>query len=284
MDWNDLKLVLALHRAGNLKGAARVMKVDQSTAGRRLAALEADLGAILFVRARSGFSLTDAGEAALRHAREVERQITLFEDDLRSTGQGPTGLVRVVTNAWIISHILVPKLQKFLDRHPRLRVHLIGETSGRNLSKREAEIALWFERPVHDHEISFDLGTIPYAVYAHKDMDQASLGWVSFWDDTASREPMRWLENRGELDGLQMTSTDATAVYSAVRAGIGKALMPMQIGESDPALECVSENSPELTRTLRAIIHPDLVNTPRIMAVVEWLQGIFSNKSSSPKA
>ncbi len=121
MNWNDLKLVLAIHNAGNLKGAARTLKIDQSTAGRRLAALESDLGAIQFVRARSGFSLTDAGETAIHHARAIERQMTLFEDDLQSAGQGPKGLVRIVTNAWIICHLLIPRLQGFLELHPQLR-------------------------------------------------------------------------------------------------------------------------------------------------------------------
>ena len=98
MDWNDLKLVLAIHRAGNLKGAAQVMKIDQSTAGRRLAALEANLGAILFVRARSGFSLTDAGEAitapgqmSSHYAPEasVRLEVTTPRDDEVLLGFGP---------------------------------------------------------------------------------------------------------------------------------------------------------------------------------------------------
>lgn len=278
MDWNDLKLVLAVHRAGNLKGAALALKIDQSTAGRRLAALESHIGAILFVRARSGFTLTDAGESAVRHAREVEQQVTLLEDDLQSHGKGPTGLVRIVTNAWIINHVLIPRLSDFLDRHPKIRVHLIGETSGRNLGKREAEIALWFEREVQDHEISFNLGRIPYAVYAGRTANNGDLGWVSFWDDMANREPMRWLEDRIGLDEIRMTSTDASAVYQAVRNGIGKALIPVQIGDSDADLVCLSEKKPELIRTLKAIVHPDMVNTPRIMAVIGWLQGIFMDE------
>jgi DNA-binding transcriptional LysR family regulator len=275
LDWNDLKLVLAIHRTGNLKGAAQALGISQSTASRRLAAFESDLGAILFVRARSGYSLTDSGEATVRHAQEIEQQITLFEDDLQSVGQGPTGMVRIVTNAWINSHLLVPELSEFLDSNPQLRVHLIGAASGRDLSKREAEIALWFERSVQDHEISFDFGPIGYAVYARKDADIDNIGWVSFWDDMASRAPMRWLEDRTEIDGLCMTSTDASAVYAAVRAGIGKGLIPMFIGGADPALACLSAEPPEMVRTLKAIVHTDMINTPRIMAVIGWLQGVF---------
>jgi DNA-binding transcriptional LysR family regulator len=76
-----------------------------------------------------------------------------------------------------------------------------------------------------------------------------------------------------------MTSTDASTVYAAVKVCIGKALIPVSIGEGDPELACLSDNPPEMVRTLRAIVHPDMVNTPRIAAVIEWLQGIFDSES-----
>lgn len=70
MDWDNLKVALAFSRTGSLTQASQVLGIDQSTAGRRLGALEADLGAILFVRSKTGFSLTDAGEAAVARHRD----------------------------------------------------------------------------------------------------------------------------------------------------------------------------------------------------------------------
>ena len=65
-------------------------------------------------------------------------------------------------------------------------------------------------------------------------------------------------------------------IRDRVRAGIGKALIPMQIGDADSELVCLSAKPPELARTLKAIVHPDMINTPRITATIEWLQGIFA--------
>ena len=65
-DWNGLKIVLAIHRAGSLKAAAAALKVDQSTVGRRLSAIEAELGTILFIRDNHGFEATDAGRKVIK--------------------------------------------------------------------------------------------------------------------------------------------------------------------------------------------------------------------------
>jgi len=54
LDWDDFRFVLALRRAGSLGGAARLLKCEQSTAGRRLGALEAELGLQLVTRTPEG--------------------------------------------------------------------------------------------------------------------------------------------------------------------------------------------------------------------------------------
>ncbi|HIP22255.1 MAG TPA: LysR family transcriptional regulator, partial [Rhodobacteraceae bacterium] len=61
------------------------MRLDQSTAGRRLNQLEAELGAVLFVRSKSGFTPTQAGEAAISRALDVEMNINRLVDTVAST-------------------------------------------------------------------------------------------------------------------------------------------------------------------------------------------------------
>src|SRR5258708_38636352 len=73
MNWDDTRIFLALTRTPSLRAAARSLGVDQATVGRRLNALEAELGSKLFLRARDGYLLTAAGEAALGAARRMER-------------------------------------------------------------------------------------------------------------------------------------------------------------------------------------------------------------------
>ena len=62
LDWDDLRFFLAIARTGSLSAAARELRVTQSTAGRRLASLEADLGARLLHRTPEGYAPTLAGE------------------------------------------------------------------------------------------------------------------------------------------------------------------------------------------------------------------------------
>src|SRR3546814_4626614 len=76
----DLRLISAIGGAGTLTGAARLLVVDHSTAFRRLGALETRLGAQLFERARSGYTPTPAGEAALATAARILGEL----GDLRS--------------------------------------------------------------------------------------------------------------------------------------------------------------------------------------------------------
>jgi len=63
-DWNEPQLVLAVHRANGLTGAAKALDIDHSTAFRRLNALETRLGVRLFERLPAALTR--------RHRREAE--------------------------------------------------------------------------------------------------------------------------------------------------------------------------------------------------------------------
>lgn len=274
MDWNDLKFVLAIHRARSLKGAAEALKVNQSTVGRRLSAIEAALGMILFIRDRHGFEATDAGRAVINRARFVDIEVMRLQNDLQSSAQSASGVVRIVTNPWVATHLLVPQLHLLLLDHPNLKIHTLADTAARNLAAREAEIALWFEKQSNPGEIEFKLGEVSYAVYGARGADANGLRWVTYWDDRHHRAPMRWFETQNPTEAPLMMSNDTNAVCSAVRAGVGKALLPMPVGDAEPGLARLNGDAPELTRRLRAMIHPDMIGEPKILAALRWLQTV----------
>ncbi|MGT2489928.1 LysR family transcriptional regulator [Cupriavidus basilensis] len=72
MDWSDIKVFLAIARAGTLGGAARMTGQTQPTMGRRLKALEEAVGHALFQRTSEGFVLTDEGAGVFAHAERIE--------------------------------------------------------------------------------------------------------------------------------------------------------------------------------------------------------------------
>ena len=75
MNWDDLKLFLALLRHGTARRAAIDVGVSHSTVARRIAEFEASFGAKLLEKRADGYALTSAGEGMLVAAEHVEREI-----------------------------------------------------------------------------------------------------------------------------------------------------------------------------------------------------------------
>ena len=97
MNWDHARFFLAVARAGTLRSAARRLNVDQATVGRRLAALEEELGARLFLRTPSLYVLTPAGEALVESAEVIERSIAQMERRVLGLDERLTGSVRIAT-------------------------------------------------------------------------------------------------------------------------------------------------------------------------------------------
>ena len=74
-DWSDLRFFLEVARTGTLAAAGHKLGVDNTTVGRRLSALERDLGSKLFARTPDGLVLTAAGEAIRTAGEEMEQAV-----------------------------------------------------------------------------------------------------------------------------------------------------------------------------------------------------------------
>src|SRR5947207_12676176 len=72
MDWDDVRYFLAVARGGSVRAAAARLGVNHSTVLRRVAQLEERLGARMFEKLPSGYRLTEAGEAAVELANQME--------------------------------------------------------------------------------------------------------------------------------------------------------------------------------------------------------------------
>ena len=273
MNWDDLKVALAISRAGSLTRAAEMLGVDQSTCGRRLAALEAALGTVLFVRSKTGLTPTEAGESAIARALEVEARTTRLAEDLARGPDGPAGLVRLVGNAWTLQ-ALAGHAATLLVENPRLDLRLLA-AHPRAAVRQDATLGLWFEAAPRESEFAIKLTPVPYAAYARRDADPAALPWVGLFDEDASRlAPTRALERlRRRNERVRLTAADTMILLAAVRAGVGRALLPMCLAEPCPELARLPAEGPDLVRTLNLHLHPDTVQTARVQAVVRWLRG-----------
>src|SRR5947209_2893704 len=97
MNWDDVRVFLAVARAESLDRGAREAGLDRSTASRRISALEAALGARVFLRTREGLRVAPAGARLLEHAERMASEARAFAAEAADAGGEMVGTVRVAT-------------------------------------------------------------------------------------------------------------------------------------------------------------------------------------------
>lgn len=146
MDWDDLRLFLAVVRHDSLSGAGKVLRLDPATVGRRIARLEEALGARLFAKSPQGYALTEAGGRILTHAERAEQAMVGAVEELRGA-QGLSGQIRIGAPDGCANYLLPQVLAAICDENPGLEVQIIALPRVFNLSKREADMAVAVSRP-----------------------------------------------------------------------------------------------------------------------------------------
>ena len=146
MDWDDLRVFLAVARDESLSAAGRRLKIDAATVGRRIARLEDAMAARLFAKGPQGYALTEAGSRLLSHAERAETAMEGASEALRGP-EGLTGLIRIGAPDGCANYLLPQVLAAICDENPGLEVQIVALPRVFNLSKREADMAIAVSRP-----------------------------------------------------------------------------------------------------------------------------------------
>lgn len=146
MDWDDLRVFLAVARTESLSAAGKRLKIDPATVGRRVARLEASTQTRLFVKSPQGYVLTEEGARLIPHAEQAERATADAVESL-SGPSGLTGLIRLGAPDGCANYLLPKVLTRICQANPGLEVQLVALPRVFNLSKREADMAIGVSRP-----------------------------------------------------------------------------------------------------------------------------------------
>jgi len=286
-DWNDLKVLLALHRHGTLAEAARQLRVNETTVARRLKRLEGALQLTLFRKTEVGrYVFTDAAEGILAHAERVERETLHLATRLSQSTAQVAGTVRISSVPFLINSVLIPATPTLISQHPEVAVELVPEPRNIDLTKREADLAVRFSRPAQGGlavkarkiaTLHFDL----YVARAHALDDPSALPWIGYAEDVASLPQARWTSAlRARAKGLESNTkvSDLTSALAAAAAGSGIAILPCRVAEADNRLcKCTLPfQRPTMERDLWVLTHVDQIDRPAIRAAHDWVQSVFA--------
>lgn len=272
LDWEDLRVFVALAREGSLSAAARALKVSHATVGRRIAALEETLGHALFERSAEGYTLTTEGTAVLELAADMDARALAI---LRRAGReaGLTGTVRLTATEALAERFLVPRLAGFHRRHPGIDLVVLSDPRSLSLARREADVAIRLARPRAGELFTRRLTALAFGVYAAPGGDTSA--WVGYDDSFAHLPEAQWLTRHAAGARVVLRANGLSAQLAAVRAGFGKALLPRWFAEEEGGLVALPPPAPPPVREAWLVVHRDLKNVPRVRALIDAVVAAF---------
>lgn len=274
MNWDDLRIFLAVARKGSISGAAQQLGVQHSTVSRRMRALEKKLGVRLIERKKGGYEFTAAGETLERTARHMEHEVLAAEGAISNMDTKLTGELRVTAINNMASSVLMPMFASFSRRFPDVHLHIHVSNTYASLSQREADIAIRLTNTPTETLIGRRLGTVASTIYGSRHYLEklASEGGKATWlgveccgfHQSWTKEACGGRSHNFYLDDTLLTK-------AALKQDLGVAYLPCFMGDPDPDLKRYCPPDPELNLGLWLLFHPDLKHTARVLAFRDYM-------------
>ncbi len=291
INWDNLRLFLAVVRAQSAQEAARRLELDHSTITRRLHRLEKELGARLFERTPAGHLLTPVGQRLLEHVERMESSMVLVGEDIGGDSHMLTGHVRLGATEGFGSFFLAPQLSHFCERHPGIQVELLIVPRFINLSQREADLAVNIERPHRTGELCSKLTDYRLRLYASRRyvsehgpirrlQDLAAHRFFGYVEELVFSQELHYLSDIVPDVSSSLRSTSVVAQYHAVREGRGLAVLPCFMAESCQELIAVLPDEVELRRTFWLAAPADRRELARVRALWDYLRELVECNQS----
>jgi DNA-binding transcriptional LysR family regulator len=288
VNWDDLRYVLALKRTGSLGAAARSLKVESSTASRRLAALEASLGVQLVTRTPEGVTLNAAGCGVAELAETIDRGVEELERKIGGEDARPEGVVKLATTDAVAS-FLMAGLIPLRSEYPKIQVQLVVGNAGHDLLRKEADIAVRMYRDQNPSLVTRKIGELGLSLYASRELVQRTgcnvplagdarslcgLPVIRFGEGLATSTGGKWLATNTRDEDVVLSGTSMASVINAVRAGLGISVLPCFTVHGDAALVRLT---PEVVARVEAflVIPPEHRDTVRVRLVMDAITALF---------
>lgn len=286
MNWDDLKIFLAISRQGSARAAADKLGIHHSTITRRIDAFESAQKTLLFDRLHTGYRLTAAGKMLLLSAMRIESEIETIERNILGQDADLKGEIRVTMPDAIAVHLLMPDIVRFMDTYPDINVKVIISYSVLSLTKRETEVAIRLTDNPPEHLIGRKVVRYHIATYAAKQylqskkigQEMTNAHWIG-WDfpvpcaEWIKASEFPHLPARGNFN-------NAIAQLAAVKAGLGLARLPCFMGDLAPELCRLPPGESKPFQDIWILTHKDLLSTARIQTFMDFMAEAFRQKRS----
>jgi len=288
-DWSAVRVFLQAANTGSFTAAGEALGLSQPTVGRKVSALEAELGVVLFVRTGRTLELTEAGRRLCEHAVSMQEAATALS--LAAAGQSSTAAGAVsISCSDLVAVAWLPELLVRLRRdYPAIEIEVITTNSISDLTRREADIAIRHVRPDQPDLVGrklADTGAGMYASAAYleelgplgtlKDLQRAV--FIAFDRSDVMLEMLRSMGVELTSAHFPLIAASSVLQRSLCRQGAGICFLFEPIGEADPALIRVQREL-RLPVPLWLVCHRELRTTLRFRVVFDALVDHLTERS-----
>ena len=272
MNWDDMKLFLAVARTGSISGAAKKLDVQHSTVSRRLKSLQENLGARLVERKNNTYELTAAGENIKQSALRIEREMLSVDDALLGKDAALRGDLRVTAINNMASTVLMPMFAEFSQQHPLVNLRIIVSNDDISLAQHEADIAIRLSNTPTDTLIGKRVLTVASTIYGSgdyiKQLQQKEPHWIGV---DCCNFHKSWTKQYCQHPSHNFFSDDTLLTLSAIKADLGVSYLPCFLGDAEPQLARYCEPDDAHDLGLWILLHPDLKRSARVLAFREHM-------------
>ena len=287
LDWNRIRAFLATAEEGSLSAAAKSLGLTQPTLGRQVAALEDELGILLFERVGRSLVLTRAGIELLDYTRAMGDAANRIALAASGQSQSIEGQVRITASDVFSAHVLPPFLHDLRRAAPQLQIDIVAANDIRDLMRREADIAIRHVRPEQPDLIARLVREATANFYASTDYldrrgrpqtlaDMGNHDFISFGD---TQEMLRHYLPLG----LPLTeahfpigSQSGVVAWEYARRGFGITAMGDEVARTCPEMELVLPGMIPISFPVWLTTHRELHTSRRIRLVFDMLAEFLS--------
>jgi DNA-binding transcriptional LysR family regulator len=279
VDWDDLRVFLAVSERGSISAAAKLLNVNHSTVLRRLASLEKRLGSRLFDRLPDGYEMTAQGEQLRKQLRGVSEQIESAQRSLSGRDLSLSGAIRITTTDTLIRGLLMPYLAEFHDLNPATQIEIVINNAFLSLTRREADVAVRPANIVPENLVGRRVGRLRTAIYASrsylkkntKKQEWAAHNWVAPEETLSHLTQAKWMRENILEDRIVVRVDSLVGMVAAVRYGMGLGMLLCLLADEETELVRLAEPIDELDTDLWILTHPALKGVARIKAFTDFL-------------
>ena len=286
-DWNQARAFLVTAEEGSLSAAARALGLTQPTLGRQVSALEEKLGVTLFERVGHSLALTQSGLELLDHVRTMGEAAGRVSLTASGQSQAIEGQVCITASDAMSAYHLPIVLKQLREIAPSIEVEVFASNTVRDLTRREADIAIRHVRPVQPDLIAKlvrETSARLYASTAYLDVhgrpsSPSELSDAVFIGFEHSGRLLAGLNALGlalTKSNFKLITNSGVAGWEMVKQGLGIGVMVEEIAALTPGVECVLPQLDPIPVPVWLTAHRELHTSPRIRLVFDLLAEALS--------